>query len=75
MNAQVDKLELVQLLLQTKKESVLKKVESILRGDKSDWWNEIGEDEKAEIQIGIKQADQGEFVSFEELKKHPKKWL
>ena len=75
MNVQVDKLELVQLLIQTNKESVLKKIESILLGDKSDWWDEIGEDEKAEIQLGIEQADKGEFGSFEELKKQPKRWL
>ena len=40
-----------------------------------DWWDEISEDERAEINEGIRQADNGEVISNEEVKKSYNKWL
>lgn len=40
-----------------------------------DWWDEISEDERAEINEGIRQADNGEVISHGEVKKSYNKWL
>ena len=47
MNLQAKKLELVQLILNTKKPAVLEKVEALFKKEKgTDWWYEISEAEK-----------------------------
>ena len=38
---------------------------------KSDWWNEIGIEEKAEIEEGIAEIERGEFISHEEVMANP----
>ena len=40
-----------------------------------DWWDEISDEEKAEIKEGIAQADSGETISHEEVMAKYKKWL
>lgn len=75
MDIKTTKLELVQLLLQTDKESILKKVKSVLEEESGDWWDDLGKEEKEEIYIGLLQADIGEVIDHEEVKKKYKKWL
>lgn len=41
----------------------------------TDWWDEISDEEKAEINEGIYQADKGELISHNEMKKSYSKWL
>lgn len=41
----------------------------------SDWWDEISEEEKAEIQEGIAQADRGELTPHKQVMDKYKKWL
>ena len=41
----------------------------------TDWWDEISDEEKAEINEGIDQADKGELISHAEIKKSYSKWL
>ena len=63
MNLQEKKLELVQLILNTKKPSVLKKVEAILKKESElDWWDGISESERKAIEKGISEADRGELT-------------
>lgn len=64
MNLQEKKLELVQLILNTEKPSVLKKVEAVLKKENDlDWWDGISEEEKKAIEKGIAEADRGELIS------------
>jgi hypothetical protein len=68
MNMQAKKLEIVQLVLSTKKPLLLKKVEDILKkGQDSDWWDTISEEERAEIEQGLAEADRGELIPHEEV--------
>ena len=41
----------------------------------TDWWNEIGEEEKVSIEKGLKQLDQGKGIPHEEVVKKYKKWF
>jgi len=74
MNIEAAKLELMHLLLQTQKESVLLKIKKIFEKEHIDWWNEISEAEQNEIEKGLSQADNGEYVSNESVMKHFDKW-
>jgi predicted transcriptional regulator len=70
MNLQAKKLELVQLILNTEKTSVLEKVEAVFKKEKStDWWDEISEAEKEEIEKSIAEADNGELIPHEQVMK------
>jgi hypothetical protein len=63
MNLHEKKLELVQLLLNTEKPSVLKKVEAVLLSEKDmDWWDGISQAEKKAIERGIAEADSGKLT-------------
>jgi predicted transcriptional regulator len=70
MNLQAKKLELVQMILNTEKPSVLAKVEAVFKKEKgADWWDEISDAERAAIEEGLAEADRGELIPHEEVMK------
>lgn len=69
MDIEATKLELMQLILNTKKESILKKIKKIYQEESSDWWIEMSAEEQAEIEEGLRQAEAGEVVSHESVMK------
>ncbi len=73
MNIQFKKLEIVQLVLNTNKTSVLKEVEKVLKNKtKDDWWDEISEAEKQSIEQGLAEAERGETTPHSEVMKKVK---
>lgn len=69
MDIEATKLELMQLILNTKKESILKKIKKIYQEESSDWWTEMSAEEQAEIEEGLRQVEAGELVSHESVMK------
>ena len=70
MNLQSKKLELVQLILNTEKPTILAKVEAVLKKEKgTDWWDDISQAEKESIEKGLAEADKGELIPHEEVMK------
>lgn len=58
--------------------SILNAVRTILskQVEKSaDWWDTISNEERAEIEQGLAEADQGEVIPHEEIMAKYKKWL
>ncbi len=74
MNIEATKLELMHLLLQTQKESLLKKIKSVFEEEEEDWWNEMSENEQEDINVGLAQADKGDCVSNKTVMKRFDKW-
>lgn len=74
MNIEATKLELIQLLLQTQKESLLIRIKAILVEEREDWWSELSKEEQEEIKIGLAQADKGELTDNKEVMKRFDKW-
>jgi len=73
MNLQAKKLELVQLILNTEKPTVLAMVEAVLKKEQdSDWWDGLSEDERKAIEEGLKEADRGELIPHEQVMKEVK---
>ena len=73
MDLKAKKLELVRLILNTKKPDALAKVEALLKKESdSDWWDEIDEDERKAIDEGLTEADRGELIPHEEVMKEVK---
>jgi len=74
MNIETTKLELMHLLLQTQKESILSKLKSVFDEEQVDWWSEMSENEQKEIKTGLAQADKGEYIANETVMKRFDKW-
>lgn len=74
MNIETTKLELMHLLLQTQKESILKKLKSVFEEEQVDWWNEMSKKEQQEIKTGLAQADKEEYKANETVMKRFDKW-
>ena len=56
MNIERTKLHLMRLILQTNDEKLLLKVKDILGQEEADWWDEMSEEEKEEIKVGLDQV-------------------
>ena len=74
MGLAAKKLDIISWITNLKDESVLRKIDS-LRKEEADWWDIIGEDERAEILEGLSQLDRGESVAHEQVMAKYKKWL
>jgi hypothetical protein len=55
-------------------ESLLEKLELLVKASKKDWYSGLSEQEKEEIEIGISQADNNELVSHSTVMDKFKKW-
>lgn len=68
MNVQAKKLELVQLILNTNRPTLLEKISQLLKQEKeADWWGEIPESVQESIEIALGQADRGETIPHSEV--------
>lgn len=74
MNIESTKLELMQLLLNTNKASVLARIKTLFEEEGSDWWSELSLEEKKEIEKGEKEANEGHFISNETVMKQFEPW-
>jgi hypothetical protein len=55
-------------------ESLLEKLELLVKASKKDWYSEMSAEEKEEIEIGISQADNKDLVSHPIVMDKFKKW-
>lgn len=68
MDIQATKLELMQLLLNTKKEKVLLRLKEVFEQEGVDFWDELTTEDQAAISEGLEQLDKGQYVSHESVK-------
>lgn len=74
MNLEARKYQFIQELVKVEDESILEKLELVLKANQNDWFDDLSESEKAEIQIGLDQAEKGEVVSHGDVMKRFSKW-
>ncbi|WP_281238735.1 hypothetical protein [Flavobacterium praedii] len=55
-------------------ESLLEKLELLVKASKKDWYTELSAQEKEEIEIGISQADNNELLSHSAIMDKFSKW-
>ena len=75
MNTYVEKLKLIEWITKIQDSKVIEKLISVHKEYETDWWNEISEAEKQEIEIGLKDLDEGRTVDHSEVKKLYEKHL
>ncbi len=69
MNIELEKSELMKLLAETNDESIIASIKKIFSTKKKDWWDDLTEEQKFEIEEGDRQIERGEFVLYEDLMK------
>jgi predicted transcriptional regulator len=73
MNLATRKYNLIQELT-TIDENLLEKLEIVLKTSKRDWYDDLNLSEKQEIEIGLQQANEKEFMTHENVMNKFKKW-
>ena len=74
MNIEATKIELMHLLLQTQKESLLTKLKNVFEEEKTDWWDDLSNKERKDIEVGLSQADNEEYINDKTAMNRFKKW-
>ncbi|MFB9844127.1 hypothetical protein [Mucilaginibacter ginsenosidivorans] len=69
MDIQADKIELAKLILSTNDTGLINKVKALFKNDGHNLWDELPQHIQQGINESIAQADRGEFVSLEDVKK------
>jgi hypothetical protein len=75
LNLQNNKIELIQWLSTLNDQSLIEKIMTLRKKEKTDWWNEISSDEQKSIEKGIQDADNGKLTSHSNVKQIYEKWL
>ena len=67
MDILAEKLNLIKWLTELEEPSVIKQFIALKNERQRDWWDEIGEDERAEIEEGLAKAERGDVLFHEEV--------
>ena len=71
MDIQLEKLELIKMLAETDDQSIIESVKKIFSSNKKDFWEELSQEQRDEIEESEREYERGEYVNFEEfIKKH-----
>ncbi len=69
MDIQFEKSELIKKLEETNDVSIIEAIKTIFKSEKKDFWDELTQEQKDEIEEGERQIERGEFVLYEDLMK------
>jgi predicted transcriptional regulator len=77
MNIQTEKLELIEWISKLKDTSVIDRLREIKNSHKEseDWWNQLDEEERASIDRGLKDFEEGRTHSHETARNIYEKYL
>lgn len=74
-NLQNIKLELIQWLATLEDNSIIQKIVDLRNDQAKDWWNDLSKEEKASIEKGVFDANNGRIKSHSEAYKIYEKYL
>ncbi len=69
MDIQTTKIELAKIILSIENTEFIEKIKNFISKEKDDFWNDLTLSEKAEIELGIKQLDNGERILYDDFLK------
>ncbi len=67
MDIQLEKLELMKLLLETDNPSILKSIKKIFQKEQKDWWDDLSQSVKDDIEESERQIERGEYSTFDDV--------
>ncbi|HCA83511.1 MAG TPA: hypothetical protein DEP18_06960 [Flavobacteriales bacterium] len=75
MSIAITKVELAKRLLETDDIGIINHIKAIFESRSSDWWDELPDEVKKQVEKGIREADRGEGIPHEQVMKKYSKWL
>lgn len=69
MDIQLKKLELIKKIAETEDLAIIQSIQKIFTKKKKDWWDDLTDVQKEEIEEGERQIERGEFVLYEDMMK------
>jgi predicted transcriptional regulator len=69
MDIQFEKSELMKKLEETNDITIIEAIKNIFKSEKKDFWDELTQEQKNEIEEGERQIERGEYVLYEDLMK------
>jgi hypothetical protein len=69
MDIQLEKLNLIKLIENTDDLSVIENIKNFFKTEKEDWWDELSEEQKFEIEESDREIDRGEYILYEDFMK------
>ena len=69
MDIELEKIELIKLLEATNDATIIASIKKIFNASKKDFWEELTEAQKLDIEEGERQIERGEFVEYETMMK------
>jgi predicted transcriptional regulator len=74
MDLQAEKLNILQTIMNSHDESLIMDVKAFLSDRKTDWFNELSEEQQQDVLAGLAEAENGETVSHAEAVKLFGRW-
>jgi hypothetical protein len=67
MDIQLEKKALIKMIEETNDSSIIASIKKIFKTEKKDFWDELTEEQKFEIEESERQIERGEYVSYESI--------
>jgi len=67
MDIQLEKQELMKRLSETNDPSIIESIKKIFQKEKKDWWEDLSDEQKADIEQGERDIENGDFITSEEF--------
>jgi predicted transcriptional regulator len=74
MDIQTEKLQLIEWLARLNNTTIINRFIALKKEQEKDWWDQLSNEELAEIEEGLAQADRGEMVPHKKVMSKYKKW-
>ena len=78
MNISADKLDIIQRICEIQDNDLIDLIKNIINipySSKSDWWEQISQEEKDSINRGLNDLQQGKVYSHDQIRNKYEKWL
>lgn len=69
MDLQTSKLELVKMIVNIDNQNIINKLLMVLKSEEEDFWLELSDKDRQEIELGINQLDSGQRISLDDFLK------
>lgn len=69
MDIQLEKRKVMNMLESTEDPAIIKAVKKLLNKNKKDWWEDLTDEQKADLAKSESEFERGEVISYEEVMK------
>lgn len=67
MDIQLEKRSLIKMIEETNDLSIITSIKNLFTREKKDFWDELTDQQKAEIDLSLKEYDEGKYSDFDEF--------